>query len=312
MSLTSLFTRKKDIEQGNAPSEHGVFEQVSEEFSKGVNKARETLDDLKIPSKIEHSYKATQQYLSSWIEQAGSYDSEKVMQVLSPLRQTVSTYLKKGEGALDQVLQVGKETEDVLLKMIGKEDLAFDMKPSSLLKHVFDNVNETLHLGVKKSLGILEKVSDYLGAKILGDGLYASFKDTFLHYTSQIGAFVVNTVRSAFDALFKNEKKAEERKLEKRKLSQERLYSAEEVRELEKAKSHVGDLLREVSYFNSSNTPYLAKNILDNEEDGILKNRPDQLRQDLTKISRPIFDPFPSAEVRQEKELIRKAKTNTA
>jgi hypothetical protein len=309
MSLTSFFTSKKNTEGGITPTDQGLYEQASEGFSKEVSRAQETLEDLKIPARLENSYHAARQYLSSWVEQAGSYDSEKVMQIISPLRQTVSTYLKKGEGAFDKVLQVGKETEEVLLKIIGKEDLPDDKKPSGMIRLVLEDVKETLRFSVNKSLETLEKVSDYLGTKILGDVLYKSMKDTFLHYGSQIGAFIVNTVRSALDALFKNEKKAEEKKLEKRKQSQEKLYSVEEVKELEKAKAHVGDLLREVSYFNTSDTPYLAKNILDKEEDGILKNRPDQIRQDLTKISRPVFDPFPSAEVREERELTRKAKT---
>lgn len=310
MSLMSFFTSKKETELSTISTEQGAYDQASQALTQGIGRAQETLEDLKIPARLENSYHAARQYLSSWVEQAGSYDSEKVMQIISPLRQTVSTYLKKGEGAFDKVLQVGKETEEVLLKMIGKEDLADDKKPSGMIRHVLEDIKETLRFSVNKSLETLEKVSDYLGTKILGDVLYKSMKDTFLHYGSQIGAFVVNTVRSALDALFKNEKKAEEKKLEKRKQSQEKLYSVDEVKELEKAKAHVGDLLREVSYFNTSDTPYLAKNILDNEEDGILKNRPDQLRQDLTKISRPVFDPFPSAEVRKEMRQEKKAKTS--
>jgi hypothetical protein len=301
MSLFSQFiirNRNPQTSEENVSNATSLPERVSiyESFQNG-------LQSLKVPERLEEGIAASKVYLASWLERAGSFSEVQVRKTLAPLEQKVSLYSEKGENVLDQVLKTAMETEQKLLEIAGGKDLAGDPRPASMLEWTFQKAKQILQSGVAYVAGSVEKLLDYIGTRVLGDDRYNSLKKICMGYAGRIGEFISNGIQSAFDALFKGDDKDKDRRKEKQLSTVKEISYATDTSEVRQAREHVSDLVQELSFFKSrEGADFLARNILDSEEDGILRNRPDAIRQELTKFERPAFDPFPSRHTREERE----------
>jgi hypothetical protein len=163
------------------------------------------------------------------------------------------------------------------------------------------NVSETLKVSASYIAEKTEGAVDYLGDNILGNGAYRSLKARVSSYTRLIQN-LFSSFTTSFEVREQNKLNAKdnERKNHNRlKYLNESSTVSSLENEAKKAKDHVSNLIIELNHFLSRNEVYLKKNILDKTEDGIQKNRPDVVRQELTHFQRPIFDPFPSQYVRE-------------
>lgn len=275
-----------------------------------------TIKDLKIPETLSHASSASKEYLKKWIDSTDGFSEERVRATLLPLVNSVDSYLKKGGETAEGLYRSALQAEDRLLEFLGRSDIQSHEKPSSYMKSLAKDLKALVVMGYEKSSHVIANgiapaigsAIDYVGVRLLGETSYQNLKDNFLSYAHKIGEAFTATVNNLLQALFKTEENEQAKKdKEQRRLFRAESFSSAEVVQAEKAKEHVSQLVQQLKFFQATEKDFLSKNILDKEEDGILKNRPDSVRQELTAFSRPVFDPFPSYHTRETKEREKKS-----
>lgn len=291
MSLFDNFLRNRNAPSNNSNNTNSTD---SSTFS------LESLS-LDIGRRIDSTYHASSVYLSSWVNSCSYFREQDVIEALEPLVKSVKKYSSHGRDALLMLHVKAVETEKAILDLIGQSDLDISYRPTSIMGEVGRNISETLKIGVSYLAEKTEGAVDYLGDNILGSGAYRSLKARVSSYTRLIQN-LFSSFTTSFEARQQNKlnaKENERRNQNRLKYLNESSTVSSLENEAKKAKDHVSNLIIELDHFLSRNEVYLKKNILDKTEDGIQKNRPDVVRQELTHFQRPIFDPFPSQYVRE-------------
>lgn len=263
--------------------------------------------ELKEAHEVEKTAKSLvdQEKLASlyeWVGEAASIASKRVQSAILPVIDSVQQKLSDESLYLDIRNKISQAEVELNKILSQHEDTLGPLKKIA----VFISEKGSHFLIELKSVATpifraAEKCIDACGTTIFGEKLYGQIKSAVSSFVKEVGQYVGNLIRNIFSA-WNNQVEEQKERQSKQKQQSENLALRRENEDAKKASDLICSLKDKIEYFGDNKERFLSVNILDDRKkrDGLLKNQPDSLRTTLA-ISRPVFDPFPSREVREER-----------
>ncbi|HMO19213.1 MAG TPA: hypothetical protein PKA63_14075 [Oligoflexia bacterium] len=244
-------------------------------------------------------------YLREWVDKAIDISSEKVKEVVLPVVDLVRDKVN-GKDVQNLIGEAISSAQSILVYMESKSS-----DSNSYVGKAFSKVKEIGLRGIdifqKVGRPVIEKLGsclDCYAPKILGEENYQLIKKNVIALASTLIAYAKMAIESCiakFKKFLEEHSRSSVEKLKAGKNST--VHTPTEREDARKMLGHLDELKSKVEYFGETKGNFLSANILDKLEDrdGIFRNQPDAIRS-TPRISRPVFDPFPSREAKNELE----------